>query len=82
MFLACCMPPKGPTDIIVVPGAKCWRIIGRKRSGITTVYWLTDIKATLKLTTQLTTSVGRSGGIVTVHVATAIVIKQVVIIIP
>ena len=22
--LACCMPPKGPTDTIVVPGAMCW----------------------------------------------------------
>ena len=66
-----------PTDIIVVPGAKCWRI--RHHDGL--YYWLTGHKVTLKLTTQLTTSVGRSGGIVTVHVATAIEIKQVVIII-
>ena len=42
------MPPKGPTDIIVVPGAICWRIIGRKRSGITTVYWLAGHKSNLQ----------------------------------
>ena len=70
------MPPKGPTDIIVVPGAICWRIIGSHD-----VYGLTGHKSNFQ--TNYTTnnlSIGRSGGIETetVLVATAIVIKQVV----
>ena len=53
------MPPKGPTDIIVVPGAICWRIIG---------------ELTLTQTNYTTNKlIGRSVGIETVHVAPAIV---------